>query len=43
MFTAAPFTTAKKWKQSKCSLTNKEDVDIYNGILLLLLSHVSHV
>ena len=34
MFTAAPFTTVKKWEQPKCSLTNREDIDIHNGILL---------
>ena len=37
MFTAALFTKAKTWKQSKCPSTgmDKEDVvHIYNGILL---------
>ena len=45
-FIAALFTTAKTWKQPKCPLTDewvKKMQYVYNGTLLLLLSHFSRV
>ena len=46
MFAVALFTIAKTWKQPKCPLTDewvKKMQYVYNGTLLLLLSHFSRV
>ena len=47
MFIAALFAIVKTWKQPKCPLTDKWIKKLwyilYNGMLLLLLSHFSRV
>ena len=35
VYTAALFTIAKTWKQPKCSLTDKDVVHIYSGVLVI--------